>query len=105
MTERGVIQGIVLDERTRLSLAELSRACRVHADWIVSLVDEGILQPEGGDMAQWRFTSICLRRAQCVRRVQRDLGVNLAGAALALDLLEEVAELQGKLAQYEARGL
>jgi chaperone modulatory protein CbpM len=29
-----------------------------------------------------------------VRRLQRDLGVNLPGAALALELLDRIAELE-----------
>ncbi|TQV85156.1 MerR family transcriptional regulator [Exilibacterium tricleocarpae] len=104
MNETRVLQGILLDEEARLSLAELSQACRTSADWVIALVDEGILEPEGGDLAHWRFSGVCLRRAQSVRRFQRDLGVNLAGAALALELLDELTELQVRLMWYETRG-
>ena len=31
------------------------------------------------------------------QQLQRDLGVNLAGAALALELLERIAELEAKV--------
>jgi chaperone modulatory protein CbpM len=38
-----------------------------------------------------------VRRVRTVVRLQRDLGVNLPGAALALELLERIEELQRRL--------
>lgn len=89
--------GLLLDEACLLTLGELSRACRVHAEWIVELVEQGVIEPKGRDLQHWRFTGSCLVRVQQVRRLQRDLGVNLAGAALALDLLDEVHRLRSRL--------
>ena len=40
------------------------------------------------------FSAIELRRARTAMRLQRDLGVNLAGIALILDLLDEVDTLR-----------
>jgi chaperone modulatory protein CbpM len=34
-------------------------------------------------------------------RLQRDLGVNVAGVALALDLLEEIERMQTRLRRFE----
>jgi chaperone modulatory protein CbpM len=36
-------------------------------------------------------------------RLKRDLGVNIAGAALAIDLLEELEELRARLQRFEER--
>lgn len=92
-----ILTGLLLDERSSLTLGELSRACRVHAEWIVELVDEGILQPSGTDLIHWRFTGSCLQRIRTVRHLQQDLGVNIAGAALALDLLDEIDTLRARI--------
>ncbi len=94
-----ILEGMLLDEDCMLSLAEMSRACAIHADWIIELVDEGILEPQGGDIRTWRFQGPQVRRAQTICHLQHDLGVNLAGAALALDLLDEIATLRARLAQ------
>jgi chaperone modulatory protein CbpM len=88
---------VVLDARAALTLAELSRACAVHAERIIELVEEGILSPSGREPQVWRFSGVHLRRARVVLRLERDLGVNLAGAALAIQLLEEVDALQARL--------
>ncbi len=91
------LSGTVVDERASLTLAELCRACGVHAEYVIELVAEGALEPRGRRPAQWRFSALCLRRTRRALHLQRDLHVNLAGAALALDLLEEVEALRRRL--------
>lgn len=89
-----LIDGLLLDDEHPLNLAQLSRACSVHAEWVIELVDEGILEPCGDDPIHWEFRGNSLHRARCVQRLQRDLGVNLAGAALALELMQEIHKLR-----------
>lgn len=89
-----LLSGELLEEDAELSLAELCQACRVPAEEIVELVGEGIIEPLGRGERHWRFHAVSVRRVHCARRLQRDLGVNLAGAALALDLLEELERLR-----------
>jgi len=89
-----LLSGIVLDEETLLTLGDLCQACSRHAEWIVELVDEGILQPTGRQQTQWRFPGTSLQRARTAMRLQEDLHINLAGVALALDLLDEIESLR-----------
>ncbi len=96
-----ILTGLLLDEESSLTLGELSRACRMHAEWIVELVDQGILEPGGPDATHWCFSGPSLRRARTVMHLQRDLGVNLAGAALVLDLVEEIEGLRARLQVLE----
>ena len=91
------LAGVILDEQAPLTLADLTRACAVHAELIVELVEEGVLAPIGREPHRWRFTGAHMRRARMALRLQRDLGVNLAGAALALQLLDEVEALHARL--------
>ncbi len=99
--KRDIVSGCVLDEMVSLSLDELCRAGRVHREWIQQLVDEGILDPSGGDHNDWCFSGTSLRRVQTVWRLQHDLGVNLAGAALVLDLMDEIASLRARIDRFE----
>jgi chaperone modulatory protein CbpM len=88
--------GTVIEEDS-LTLAQLCHACGVHADWIISLVEESIIEPQGEDIRLWRFSGASLVRARSALRLQRDLGVNLAGIALALDLIEELESLRAHM--------
>ncbi len=89
-----ILFGQVLDQNDVVTLADLCRSCTVETETITTLVAEGILDPVGGEVDQWQFTVASLRRVKTVIHLQRDLGVNLAGAALALDLLDRIAELE-----------
>jgi len=88
------LSGPVLEEDLQLSLGELSQACRVEVEFIVELVQEGVLEPED---TQWRFPGSSLPRLRKAVNLHRDLGLNLAGIALVLDLLEEREQLHAQL--------
>lgn len=92
-----VLIGDLLGEEDELSLDELCQACSLEAGRIVELVDEGILRPDGRDRTTWRFTYLSIEVVGKTRRLQQDLGVNLPGAALALELLEEIERLRSHL--------
>ncbi len=85
------------DEHAALTLSELCRACSVPVEDVIELVFEGALEPEGERVSEWRFSVAYLRRAKVAVRLQRDLHINVAGVALALDLLEEIEDLRRKL--------
>jgi chaperone modulatory protein CbpM len=103
--------GNILDEYTVLSLEDLCRICAVEARRIVELVEEGVLSISSSeeaaaasaaaawDVSQWRFAATSLRRARLALRLQHDLEINLAGVALALDLMEEIEQLRRTLRQ------
>ncbi len=92
-----ILKGELLDETVELTLADLCRACSCHAEWVIALVDEGILEPVQISRPHMRFSAICLQRARTARHLQRDLGINLQGIALALDLLEQIDTLNTQL--------
>ena len=85
----------VLDETTSYSLRQCCALCRVNAQIIHEMIDEGVITPMGNNPRNWCFEATQIKRIQITIRLQQDLRINLPGAALALDLLEELAELRG----------
>ena len=85
---------VILDDAEEITLADLTRACRVHAEWVMELVEEGVIEPRGPGRPQWRFAATTVVRVEKARRLQSDLGVNLAGVALALQLLDRIDTLE-----------
>jgi chaperone modulatory protein CbpM len=88
------LSGDIVEESVVLSVAQLSRMISVDERHIVELVEEGVLSVLEIDASEWRFSGAALRRARIALRLERDLGVNLPGVALALDLLEELQRLR-----------
>lgn len=85
----------------RLSLAELSRSCGVSAETVFALVEEGVIGPGRREGGQWRFAAGTLPRLRTALRLQRDLELNPAGAALALELLDELQQLRARVRTLE----
>ena len=96
-----LLSGEIFEEDIELSLADLCRACQLPAERVLELVQEGVIEPVGRDPACWRFQAISVRRVRCAQRLEQDLGVNVAGAALAIDLLEELEQLRARLRRLE----
>jgi chaperone modulatory protein CbpM len=102
MAETTTLRGQIIEEETVITLEELCRHCTVQAEEVVTMVREGIIDPahEGSaaeSAGRWCFHLSSVRRVRTAVRLQRDLGVNLPGAALALELLDRIAELQRRL--------
>lgn len=85
------------------SLEDVCVACKVEADWVAELVEHGALDPAGGTRGEWRFTQMSLVHVARAKRLERDLGLNVPGVALALDLLDQIEDLQRRLRVYEDR--
>ncbi|MEO8443891.1 MAG: chaperone modulator CbpM [Gammaproteobacteria bacterium] len=92
-----ILRGLVVEEEVQLTLTELCQACRSEEQFVRAWIAEGILEPVGASPPEWRFTGESLRRARLARRLARDLGINPAGVALALDLLEEIQALRARI--------
>jgi len=95
------ISGSLVEDDEELSLQELCSACELSESQVVEMVEHGVIEPVGGEPAEWRFVGVSLQRVRITRNLQRDLGVNTPGAALALELLEELEELRARLRRLE----
>ena len=87
----------IFEEYAVLRVRDLSRICAVDERHIVELVHEGVLNVVDADGTEWRFTGEALRRARLALRLERDLEINLAGVALALELMEEIEQLRRRV--------
>lgn len=84
----------LLDEDQDYGLKEVCEVCGVHAEYVVEMVEAGIVEPLGDRPTTWRFSALSVMRSRKALRLQRDLEINFAGLAVALDLLDEVESLR-----------
>jgi len=92
-----ILSGRIVENEKPLTLRQLCDACAVRAEYVIKMVDEGFIEPIGVEKSHWCFSGISVRRVHRAKRLQRDLGINLAGAALAIELLEEIEQLRARL--------
>lgn len=94
MTREQELQGVIIDRHLRLTVEELCRACGASREVVVEMVEEGVIEPTARSGEEWIFHGETLLRARRALRLVRDLRVNWPGAALALDLLDEIDRLR-----------
>jgi chaperone modulatory protein CbpM len=92
------LRGAIFEESALLTVQDLSRLCSVDERHIVEFVEDGVLHVVELNTREWRFTGGALRRARLALRLERDLELNLAGVALAVELMEELQQLRRELA-------
>ncbi|MCF6204746.1 MAG: chaperone modulator CbpM [Methylococcaceae bacterium] len=92
--------GILIEESDKLSFVKLCRYCSLPAESVIKMVERGMVDPLDPSLSysHWQFSSTSLLRIQTAQRLQRDLDVNLAGAVLALELLDEIKQLRQQVA-------
>lgn len=94
MNERSPLHGDLLDEQMRLTLDDLCRVCKVERRIVVEMVHEGVVEVVASRHDQWIFSGAAVPRVRTALRLQQDLDVNLPGAALALELIDELERLR-----------
>lgn len=77
-----------------LSLEEVASSFNVSPSLIIEIVEEGIVLPEGHQQKTWQFDTLATQKMRLAIQLHHDLGVNIAGAALALELLAEIEHLR-----------
>ena len=87
----------------QLTLEGLAACAGVHPARIEYFVEYGLLEPIARTGTQWLFDTACLARLRMIERLRRDLGANLAGIAVILDLLDRLATLQREVEQWRRR--
>lgn len=100
-TRDDVCEAQMLDETVWLEFSEFCTTLHVERSWVVELVDHGLIEPLGAAPQDWRFPASAIARVRSTTRLVNDLGVNLAGAAVILDLLEERRQLLARLRRFE----
>jgi DNA-binding transcriptional MerR regulator len=84
-------------EQIVLGLEELASAAGLHPDLVVQFVEYGLVEPLPGADPGPMFPVSAVDRLRRIVRLRSELGVNLAGIAVILDLRDRLLRLQEEL--------
>jgi chaperone modulatory protein CbpM len=79
-----------------IDTSEFLTYARVDAEMLEAWIEAGWLVPRR-DAEDQRFSDVDLARAQLIRDLQRDLGVNDEGVSVVLDLIDQIHGLRRTL--------
>lgn len=69
---------------------------KLSQETINEMVSWGIAEPSGCNPEKWLFTQKDYERIERALRFRKELNINIPGAALALQLIEEIQNLRNK---------
>lgn len=84
-----------------LSVTQVCRATPIDFAVVIELAELGVVSPRGNQPQEWQLSARELVRLRTAAHLIRDLGVNVSGAALAIELLEARRELEARLTVLE----
>ena len=91
----------LLTEHDWIAASDVCRLCFMELTAVIELVDLGLVDSRGGVPDEWLLPASALPRLRVVGRLMRDLGVNVTGAALAVELLEARGKLEQRIRRLE----
>ena len=90
---------IYRDEERLMSLDEVARAAGLHPELVERLLDHGIIEAAERVGESVYFDCSVVPRLFAVDRLRRDVGANVASAAIILDLVDRIRNLERDLAR------
>ena len=96
-----VLDARLLGDGDWIAVTDICQLCRIDMTAIVELVELGVVVSRGSTPAEWSVPAAAVPRLRVAGRLMRDLGVNVTGAALAVELLEARGDLERQIRRLE----
>jgi hypothetical protein len=95
-----LLEARLVGEGDWIGAAEICQMCRIEQGALLELAELGIVAGRY-TFTGWQVAASGLPRLRVVGRLMRDLGINVSGAALAVELLEARQALESRLRDLE----
>ncbi len=107
MSEKDIIKGILMNGNTTFTFVEVCQRCHLSEEVLIDWLEHGLLGDDycSSSFDEVQFDHQMIDRILTAYRLQNDLEVNLQGAILILELLDEMAKMQDKLAILKRVGM
>lgn len=77
-----------------LTLDALAARADVHPALVECFIECGLIEPSARDGAELLFDAAAVPRLRTIKRLRENLGINIPGIAVVLNLLERITALQ-----------
>ena len=101
VTPNNVSDARLLGDADWIAVTDVCRLCLIDITEVVELVELGVVASRGPTPGEWLVPAASLPRLRIAGRLIRDLGVNVTGAALAVELLEARGDLERQVRRLE----
>src|SRR6476661_2680074 len=86
--------------RAAFMISAVAEQYQLHPQTLRLYEREGLLKPSRSDGNTRLYTQEDLERLEVILKLTRDLGVNLAGVEIILNMREKMAEMQAQIEEF-----
>ena len=90
-------QGSLYSNKKVFTLEEISQETELHPSFVRRCLELGIVVSQAGGESLPLFDEDAIYRLRRIRRIREDLGINLMGAGIISDLVDEIEALKGEI--------
>jgi len=103
MNDQNHASSLMCSEHPLLTLEDLASAAGLHPELVEKFVGYGILEASASIGPDPLFPASSVEQLRRAVRLRRDLGVNLAGVAVILEMRQRIESLQTELRHLRHR--
>ncbi len=95
------LEAQVLSDGDWIAAAEVCELCSLELSAMLELAELGVVARRERAAGEWQLPATALPRLRVAGRLMRDLGVNVSGVALALELIDVQREPERRIRALE----
>ena len=97
MSKDNLLIGVLIEESETISYSEVCHKYNIPENLLIEMMEHGLFTNKSADFEQLKLNQKELHRIESAFRLHRDLGINLPGVVLAIELLEKIEKLDEEL--------
>ena len=98
MERSQVITGVLMDDDTyEISFSQACETYHIPEAFLIELWEHGFFNEFSSPIHTIHLNLQMIKRIHAARRLQEDLGINLAGVVLAMELVDELENLRDEV--------
>ncbi len=97
MSINTILTGVLIEETTTFTFIEVCEKYHIPQQLLEEMIVQGLFTCQTTDQEELSLNQKELNRIESAFRLHRDLGVNLPGVAVVLDLLDEMEQMRNEL--------
>lgn len=98
MNQENLLTGVLIEETTTYTVTEVCRIYHIPKELLIEIIEIGLFPEQNVAAEEMILDHNNLMRLETAFRLHRDLDINLAGVALALELLDDIEQMRNELA-------
>lgn len=97
MNKKTVVTGVLVDENSKISFVEVCQQFDISEEMVQELIEHGFFEEYPLQKKQALIDEKTKDRMQSAQRLERDLGINIPGVVLVLELMDELEQIRKEL--------